>query len=445
MIDKITENYDGGFYSTAEELNDNLKRKYRFTINGTEIEKLVDSKAKEAQKYAEVNGFRKGKVPISIVKKNWGDKLNQEVIQELVSKSSKDFMDVNSISTIDEPQLFPCDTPAESKDFAYTLECEIFPQMDMLVPEEVELECLITEVTNSDEDDYINKMMEQTKNFIDVSEEGYKAKSGDLVNIDFKGTINGDPFEGGTASSYDLELGTGATIDGFESQITGMSSGEEKSIKATFPEDYFATELANKTADFLIKVNYIKYNKKPKDVRELASCVKCKDEIEMRQRVQELLSNECSNMRDDLMRKSLLDYVDEKYDFQLPESMLKKERSFVVDAGKQSDKSLSDEEIDKIVNRRVKAGIVLAKLGESAGISITQEELRKAVIDNARNFGANAEYVLRMYEKNPELVKSIHSRTWEAKVMDFAINKIKKLEKNVSVGELRKIFNSLDT
>jgi len=281
------------------------------------------------------------------------------------------------------------------------------------------------------------------------AKEGAAAAMSNMVKIDFVGKREGKAFSGGTAKGFQLELGAGQLIPGFEEQIVGMKEGEERTIKVTFPAEYHSKDLAGQDAEFDITLHEIHDIHTPEIDEHLAEVVGFESLEKLREAVRERIKDEYTQMSRAKAKKALFDVLDEKLDLDVPQKMLKLEFesiwSQIEQARKQGDESLkekSDEELKKeyeaIAKRRVKLGILLSEVGRENGLSITKEELSAAVMSQARMYPGQEEKVFEFYRKNPQHIDELRGPILEEKAVDFILGKVKKNETKISAEELMK-------
>jgi trigger factor len=281
--------------------------------------------------------------------------------------------------------------------------------------------------------------------------EGRAAEDGDRVTIDFVGKIDGEPFEGGSAEGVNIVLGQGGFIPGFEEGLKGSKAGEERVVSAKFPEDYPEKSLAGKDATFDVKVKEVAVPKRPAIDDDLAKKLGAENLEKLRELVTEQLKREYEAASRTKVKRALLDELDKRHDFALPPTLVDREFEGiwrqVTESLQQAGRTFEDEgrteeqakeEYRKIAERRVRLGLILGEVGEKASIQVTQDELRRALIEQARRFPGQERYVYEFYEKNPGALAELRAPIYEEKVVDHILGQVQVEDKKVNREELFK-------
>lgn len=430
--------------------NESLKRSYEIIITADEIKVEVDAKLVELSKTMKVPGFRPGKVPMNVVKQRHGDAVLGEVLEKVVGKTSQELIKEKEIRPALQPKI-EVKSFEEGGDLVYTASLEIFPDLPEINWADINLEEWKVEISDKEVDEGIDRIKEHNKDYAPLKEER-KTALGDTVVIDFEGFIDGVAFEGGKAEDFRLELGSRSLIPGFEDQLVDLEKGVETSINVTFPEDYHNSDCAGKPSEFKIKLNDIL---EPVDAEvndEFAIKLGFESLNKFKESIKGQLEKDYGNLTLSKIKKELFDYLDEKYPFDVPEGMVKlefdslwakvKERMNVDPEYKDKSEDEIKEDMQKMSERRVRLGIILAETGKNEGVEVDQQELRNAVFEQARQFPGQEQQVISFYEKNPQAIEELRGPVLEDKVVDFVLTKIKKDTKNVSVEELSDFFKN---
>lgn len=424
-----------------------LKREYKVVINAAALESTVNEKLEAVRGQVNMPGFRPGKAPAALVKKQYGRALLGEAMEESVNSALQKTLEDNKLRPAMQPKV-DIQTFEEGKDFECTIAIEVLPE---IVPGDfkaIKLERLVVEPNDTEVDEFLTRLSDQQKTYEKADK---VAEKGDQVVIDFSGSVDGVKFDGGTATDYPLVLGSNTFIPGFEDQLTGMKVGEQKIVKVTFPEAYGNSDLAGKPADFDCTV---------KEVRA-AGAVTIDDEFAKRfglQSLQELkdnikrdLGSEYKSLARMKMKRSLLDQLSDQHSFDVPPGMVEMEFSQIwneissdkarLEAEMAEEKKSEDElkaEYQKIAERRIRLGLLLSEVGRINNIEVKSEEITRAMVEQARRFPGQERQVMEYFQKNPEAAQSLRAPIFEDKVVDFIVEMATVTDKTVTKEELQK-------
>jgi trigger factor len=424
-----------------------LKRKYKIIIESQAIEAATEAELKNAGERVKIPGFRPGYIPMKVLKQRYGKSVQGDVIKQVVNRATMDTLRERSLRPAVTPQI-AIEDYQDGGDLAFTMELEVFPPLPEVDFAAISLTRNSYDITDAEIDEALGRIAERNPE-LKEAKEGSAAKSGQVLNIDFKGMIDGVAFEGGSASGFNLELGSKQFIEGFEDQLVGAKVGDDRIVSVTFPAEYPAKNLAGKEASFAVKVNQIFTKEKPEMNDEFAKARGLADAAALRDAVKSQLTREYDGLVRSKLKKQLFDVLDETYDFQLPQSMVEMEFNTIwgrlQQAKQEGDTSFegkTDEELKEeyhaIAERRVKLGIMLADIGSRNNLKISQEELSRAVFQQASQFPGQERQVVEFYQKNPERLEDLRGPILEEKAVDFILSKVKTDEKKISIEELVK-------
>ena len=439
----------------TETLNDGLKRGYTITVTAAELAAKVQEKLLEAQPDIEIKGFRKGKVPLAILKKQFGQRLMGDAMQETIDAAMKGHFDASG----DRPALQPDvkmvggETWAEGQDVVVEMSYEALPPIPELDASKVTLDKLVVKADDKAVDEALENLAGSAKNF-DDRKKGAKAKDGDQVVIDFKGSVDGDFFEGGSGEDYPLVLGSNSFIPGFEAQLVGAKAGDEVSVNVTFPESYGAKHLAGKGAVFACTVNAVKEPKPAEINDELATKFGAADLAALKAQISERLEAEYSGAARAVMKRSLLDQLDAMVKFDLPANLVDAEAAQIAhQLWHEDNPDVHDhnhgnvettEEHKTLAERRVRLGLLLAEIGRKAEVTVTDAEMTQAVLASARQYPGQERQYFEFVQKNPQMQQQLRAPIFEDKVVDHIVGLAKVSEKTVTKEELQKFIEALD-
>ncbi len=432
-----------------------LSRVIEVTVPAAELNEKLDARIKEVAPQMKLKGFRPGKVPASHVRKAYGRDLMGEIVNTTLNESSQ--------KALEEAKVRPA-APAEMKltsdmdkvvageaDLAYEMSLEVMPEFTPVDPKTLKLERPVYEATDADIDETLKELASQSKSYEDKTGKTVKAADGDQLTIDFVGKIDGEAFEGGSATDADLVIGSGRFIPGFEEQLKGAKVGDEKVVEVTFPEDYQAAHLAGKAATFDVTVKAIKAEAETKIDDDFAKRLGLEDLEKLKSILKDNLNQQYTNAARFKLKRALLDQLDAGHSFDLPPKMVEAEFDGIwrqVEADKEagrlpeedakkSDKALK-EEYRKIAERRVRLGLVLAEIGRANNVGVTDQELNNALMAEARNYPGQERQVLDFYRQNPEAAAQMRAPIYEEKVCELIFNQAEMTDKPISKDELMK-------
>jgi trigger factor len=437
--------------NVTETLSQGLKREFQVVLNATDLKSRLDGELQNLQGKAKINGFRPGKVPVGHLRRLYGRSVMADVVQNAVNEANQKIVADNELKLAFEPQIkFPenkdeIEAAMEAKgDLAFTVALEVLPKIEVVDVSDVSLEKPVAEVPEADVDAALERMASQNRSF-ESKKDGAKAAKGDRVLISFVGTLEGKPFDGGTGSEIPLELGAGQFIPGFEEQLEGVKKGEQRTVSVTFPENYTATHLAGKPAEFAVTVDDVQAPGELKIDDELAKGFGMESLDALKTAIREQIGREFGEQSRRKVKKALLDALDGKYSFELPPTLVEQEFAAVwsqVEADmKNAGKTFADEdttedearaEYRKIAERRVRLGLVLAEIGEQAKVQISDDEVTQALIQRARQFPGQEKEVWEFYRKNPQALAEIRAPIFEEKVVDHLLGQVKVSDRSVS-------------
>ena len=436
----------------VEKSSEGLSKVLEVTVPQKELTDQLDAKIAEVGPRLRLKGFRPGKVPPSHVRKVFGKELMSEIVQDTLNASPAKAMEEAKIRPAAPADLkLSSDVDkviAGEADLAFEMAVEVMPEFEPVDPATLELKRATYEASEADVDEALNNLASQNRTYETKGGKAPKAADGDMVVMDFVGRIDGEAFEGGSATDAQLVLGSGQFIPGFEDQLKGVKTGDTKTVTVTFPEDYGVAHLAGKPAEFEVTVKDVRAAKdsKPEDLAErlgMESLDKLKDAI--RQQLNQGYQNQIRFK----LKRALLDALDEKHDFPLPEKMVENEFKSIwqqVEADKEagrlppedakkSEKKLKDE-YHKIAERRVRLGLVLAEIGRRNQVTVSDQELANAITAEARRYPGQEKQVFDFYRQNPNAAAQLRAPIYEEKVCDMIFRVAKVEDQPVSKDDL---------
>ena len=441
----------------TETLSEGLKREFKVVVPAAELDAKVNVRLDELKDRVRINGFRPGKVPVAHLRRVYGRSAMAEVIEATVRDTNSQIVSERGYKLAADPKVtMPTEQEAVEKlisgqsDLDYTMAVEIVPPIELTDFKTIKLTKLTSEVTDAEVDEALARITEQNKPY-SAKPEGEKAAKDDRVVISFAGTIDGAPFEGGSADDSVVLIGSNTFIPGFEDQLIGIGVGETRTLKVTFPQHYGKETLAGKDAEFVVTAKSIETPGTVTIDDEFAKSLGLESLAKLRDAVKDRIAREHVGTSRQKLKRALLDELDARHKFEPPPSLVEEEFDrvwkSVLSEMETEKKSFADEntteekakaEYRAIAERRVRLGLVLAEIGEKNKITVTDEELNRAVMEHVRQFPGQEQRVWDYYRQNPQAIAGLRAPIYEEKVVDFLLELANVTEKKVAREELYK-------
>ena len=439
----------------TETLNEGLRRGYRIVLPASELEETVNGKLAEAQPTVEMKGFRKGKVPMALLKKQFGQRLLGEAMQETIDGAmSKHFNDSGDRPAQQPDVKMTNEDWKEGDDVEVEMSYEALPTIPDVDFKAINLEKLVAKADEAAVDEALANLAENAQDFKDRKKTA-KAKDGDQIVFDFLGKVDGEAFDGGASEDYPLVLGSNSFIPGFEEQLVGVKTGAEKDVVVTFPEEYGAAHLAGKEAVFSCTVKAVKEPVPAEINDELATKFGAEDLAGLKVQIAERIEAEYAGAARAVMKRALLDALDEKVKFELPPSMVETEAGQIAHQlwheenpevqGHDHDPVETTQEHRDLAERRVRLGLLLAEMGQRAEVQVSDAEMQQAVMAQARQYPGEERQFMEFVQSNEQMQQQMRAPIFEDKVVDYAFELANVTEKEVSKDELEKIVEALES
>jgi trigger factor len=438
----------------TETLNEGLKRAYSIVVTASELNETVDEKLREAQPEVELKGFRKGKVPLPLLKKQFGQRLIGEAMQESIDGAmNKHFEDSGDKPAMQPEVKMTNDDWKEGDDVRVDMSYEALPEVPELNLKSIKLERMVAKADDDSVKEALNNLAETSQDFKDRGKSA-KAKDGDQIVIDFFGKVDDVAFEGGAADDYPLVLGSNSFIPGFEEQLVGSKLGEEKNVEVTFPEDYGKEGLAGKAAIFECKIKAVKQPVTAKIDDDLAAKFGADDLKALKLQISERLEAEYAGAARAVMKRRLLDELDKLVTFDLPPSLLEAESKQIAHQlwheenpevkGHDHGEVDITEEHKELATRRVRLGLLLADLGQRANVEVSDQEMQQAMMQQARQYPGQEREFFEFIQKNDQMQQQMRAPIFEDKVIDYVFELAQVSEKDVDKEALQKAVEDLE-
>ena len=439
----------------TETKNEGLQREFTITIGAAEVEEKVNTRLDELRRTVQIPGFRSGKAPSSLLRKKYGGAVMGEILEAAVSDTSQEAMSERSLRPAMQPKI-EITSFEEGTDLEYTMAIEIMPEITPMDFSTLEVERFVAKIGDDEVEEALKKLGGQYRKSEPVKRKR-KARKGDVIVIDFKGSVDGVEFEGGAGEDHHLHLGEGQFIPGFEEQLIGAKVGEKVAVTVTFPEEYGSAELAGKEAVFDVDVKETREMVDTVIDDEFAKTMGQEDLESLRTAIRGRMETEYGGFSRERLKRGLLDKLETAHDFSLPEGMVgsefdsiweqheqaKAEQSSSDDESAKSeedDSAKSDDEIKedyrKIARRRVQLGLLLTEVGDKNNVEVSAEDVNRALVQEAQKYPGQEKQVFEMYQSNPQAMASLRAPIFEEKVVDFILEMATVTEREVTPEEL---------
>ena len=437
----------------TETKTEGLLYEFSITVPAAEIETVVTNRLNEIKKTAKIPGFRPGKVPVQMLRKQYGPSIMGEVLERTVGETSQKAMEERELRPVAQPKIEVVKFE-DGSDLEYTMAIEVMPDVNPMDFSKIKLERMVVKADEEEITNALDRLASAHKTTEPIAGKR-KSKSGDVVMIDFVGKVGGEKFAGGKAEDYSLELGSGSFIPGFEDQVIGAKAGDHVEVNVKFPDEYGAEDLAGKDAVFEVDVKEIHEANPAVIDDELAKKVGMDDLETLKTNIREEHEREFKDMARQRMKRSLLDELEENHDFDIPQTLVENEFEGIWGQFEEHRKQLEEQGSDEdptegkdddelkadyrgIAERRVRLGILLAEIGRINNIDTNQEDVNRAMMAEAQRYPGQEQMVLEYFRSNPDAIQQLRAPMLEDKVVDFIFELAKVTDKNVSIDELVK-------
>jgi trigger factor len=441
----------------TETLSEGLKREYKVVVPAAELDAKVNQRLDDLKGRVRINGFRPGKVPVAHLKRMYGRSAMAEVIEATVRDANNQIVSERGFKLAADPKVtLPTEESAITQlidgksDLNYTMALEIVPPITLGDFKTIKLTKLTADVAETEVEEGIKNIADQNRPYT-PRPQGEKATKDDRITISFAGTIDGKPFEGGTGDDAVVLIGSNTFIPGFEDQLIGVTTGETRALKVTFPAHYMNEDLAGKDAEFVVTAKSVEAPGTVTIDDEFAKVLGLESLEKLRDAVKDRITREHASMSRQKIKRALLDELDKMHKFDPPPTLVEEEFDrvwkSVLQELENERKTFADEntteekakaEYRAIAERRVRLGLVLAEIGEKNNITVTDDELSRAVMDRARQFAGQEQRVWDYYRQNPQAIAALRAPIFEEKVVDFLLELASVKDSKVSRDELYK-------
>ena len=433
---------------TIETENQGLKRAFMLTIPAKDIDARVDQEVRRIAPQVRMPGFRPGKVPPNLIRKMHGEAIQQDALNSAVQDGVQQLLQEQKLRPAMQPQVALEKDYAPGEDVQVNVRLEALPDVPPANIEGLKLERLTVDVDESAVEEQLQRLASANKSWTDAKK-GHSAANGDLVVMDFAGTVDGTPFEGGTGNDMQVELGSGQLIPGFEEQLVGAKAGDSRDIEVTFPADYPVENLKEKAASFAVTVKAVKVSGETKVDDDFAKALGLNDLAQLRGILRDQQEQELNGLTRTHMKRRLLDELAARHSFPVPESMVEAEYQNIMqqlrhEASHEEDPRAALDELEReageyrtIAERRVRLGLLLSEIGASNGVEVSQREMNQLIGQAAAQYqGKDRERFVQYIQKEPMAAAQLRAPLYEDKVVDFLFSKAEITDRKASRAEL---------
>ncbi len=410
-----------------------LKTNLKVFVDKKTMNDRIDVRLIELSKTVNIKGFRPGKVPVDVLKRQFGKAVYGEVLEKVLRETSTKALEEKNIKVAGQPKL-DLKSHGEGKDLNYTLEVDELPSVKIQSLESIKFTDYEINVTDKDTKKRIDEIAKNQNSFKDKNK-NEAAKEGDLVVFDYKATIENKIFEGGEGKNTQIVLGKDLFIKGFDKQLIGCKKNQEKEVITILPENYPKKEFANKKANFKCKILNIK---KPETVKiddQFAKNLGAKDMKDLRQLTNKQIQNQYKMSLDHLSKENILNQLETMHDVQLPDNLVQQELTIISQNLAKEDKEKNKQESEKVAKKRIKLGLILNEFGEKNNLKVDEQELKNEIQKQIQSMPSQQKQILEYYQKNPTATASLRGSIYEEKIINLIKQKSKQTKKTLSIKE----------
>lgn len=430
-----------------ETKSEDLLREFTATVSKEDVGAAIDQEAAKYAPKVKLDGFRKGKVPPTVVKKLYGNELNSEVVNHLVEQAVAKIVTDYKLKLASKPVIDVTKfDPKEGLEVAFKM--ELYPEMPAIDLEKITLTDYQFKIDKEEFDESLNKLLSMHKELEDAKA-GTKAKEGDTALIDFTGYIDGKEFPGGSAKDYKLPLGEGHFIPGFEDGLIGSKEGDSKTLKLTFPKDYGSKAHAGKKVEFKVDVKKVYHAKLPKFDDAFAKKLHLDNKKAVEDAIHKHMDDYYNKIKNDLIKKELFDKLEKSVTFKLPPMTVQGEFEHLMKHAESSEEKAEDKKkqeklYKQLAERRVKLGMLVSELAKQEDVKVETDDIKQEITNHMRSMPDKAQEIMEYYKNNQQAVEKLKGQIYENKIVDILLAKLKKVEKKTTTKNLLELFKELE-
>jgi len=415
-----------------------LKTNLKVFVDKKTIDEKIGARLLELSRTVNIKGFRPGKVPVEVLKKQFGKAVYSEVLEKILRETSNKAIEEKKIKVAGQPKL-DLKSHGEGKDLNYTLEIDELPSVKLKSIENIKFVDYEINVTKEETKKRINDIAENQNNFIE-KKENYISENGDLVVFDYKATIENKNFEGGEGKNTQIVLGKDLFIKGFDKHLLGVKKNETKEVEVILPENYPKKEFANKKAIFKCKILNVKKPESAKIDDQFAKNLGAKDLSDLNKLVTEQIQKQYKMSLEAISKDDILNQIEKIHEVDLPDNLVQQELALISQGLKKEDFEKNKAESEKIAKKRIKLGLILNELGEKNNLKVDEQEIRTEIQKQIQSMPGQSKQVLEYYQKNPSATASLRGSIYEGKIINLIKEKSKQTKKTISVKEAQQLI-----
>ena len=416
-----------------------LKTNLKVFVDKKTIEEKLSTRLNELSKTVNIKGFRPGKVPADVLKRQFGKAVYGEVLEKILKETSTKALEEKKIKIAGQPKL-DLKSYGEGKDLNYTLEVDELPSIKIQSLESIKFNDYEIKISEIEIKKRIEEIAKNQNNFKEKNE-NESAKEGDLVVFDYKATIENKPFEGGEGKNTQIVLGKDLFIKGFDKQLIGCKKNQEKEIITVLPENYPKKEFVNKKANFKCKILNIKKSEAVNIDDEFAKNLGAKDLNNLKELINKQIQNQFKMNLDSISKEKILDQIEKLHKIDLPDNLVQQELTLITQGLKKEEAEKRKKETEKIAKKRIKLGLILNEIGEKNNLKVDEQELKKEIQKQVQAMPGQEKQVIEYYQKNPSAATSLRGSLYEEKIINLIKGKSKQTKKTISTKEAEELIH----
>ena len=416
-----------------------LKTNLKVFVDKKTIEEKLSTRLNELSKTVNIKGFRPGKVPVDVLKRQFGKAVYGEVLEKILKETSTKALEEKKIKIAGQPKL-DLKSYGEGKDLNYTLEVDELPSIKIQSLESIKFNDYEIKISENEIKKRIEEIAKNQNNFKEKNE-NESAKEGDLVVFDYKATIENKPFEGGEGKNTQIVLGKDLFIKGFDKQLIGCKKNQEKEIITVLPENYPKKEFVNKKANFKCKILNIKKSESVNIDDEFAKNLGAKDLNNLKELINKQIQNQYKMNLDSISKENILDQIEKLHKIDLPDNLVQQELTLITQGLKKEEAEKRKKETEKIAKKRIKLGLILNEIGEKNNLKVDEQELKKEIQKQVQAMPGQEKQVIEYYQKNPSAAASLRGSLYEEKIINLIKGKSKQTKKTISTKEAEELIH----
>jgi len=417
-----------------------LKTNLKVFVDKKTIDEKIIARLAELGKTVAIKGFRPGKVPTAVLKRQFGKAIYGEVLEKVLKETSAKAIEEKKIKVAGQPKL-DLKTYGEGKDLNYTLEIEELPSVKIQSLESIKFTEYEIEISKDQIEKRIQEIAKNQNNFSE-KKEGEVAQNGDLIIFDYEATIDNKNFEGGEGKNTQIILGKDLFIKGFDKQLIGIKKNETKEVIAILPENYPKKEFSNKKAIFKCKILNLKKPEKTKIDDEFAKNLGAKDLSDLKSLIKKQVQNQYQMNLDSLSKEKILNQIEKMHEVDIPENLMKQELNLITKGLKKEDIEKNKKQSEKVAKKRIKLGLILNELGEKNNLKVEEQELKNEIQKQIQSMPDQQKQILEYYQKNPSATATLQGSIYEEKIIKLIKDKSKKTKKIISSKEAEELIHN---